>query len=426
MARTCARGAIWACISAIAILICRLCAVGISLWMASPILPTAELPLSILTWCLVCAALDAARVPFRVRVLLRLLDASSGEQIDVTDNSMPSSDPQAWLSRAAREKRQRFVQEFQYGCHAVVLPDAAVASMTTPADVIVTIIAGAWMCPIGLALIGPQAVNILDPSTSSIGSFHAEAALLAALALSLCLFATARLFCAASFSSIRCAQDGCRRRDAVACLFCCCFRTLRQSGTAQGGPSAIGGGGSTTVDGSAPSPDDDGEADYVLAMAEMEAAQASRLPRVRRPVPPVVAGLSAAQLAACPSLTLADALMRVSPRETVASGAAVALDRAHAMCSMCLAAIGPSDPVRVLQPCGHHEYHRDCIDAWLLRKAECPVCRARVGSMAQPPAVGAAVVPGSHPLEAAEASAALPDAVAVDSVVIVVQATPPQ
>lgn len=51
-----------------------------------------------------------------------------------------------------------------------------------------------------------------------------------------------------------------------------------------------------------------------------------------------------------------------------------------ASCSICLADIGQV-PVRVIQPC-QHSFHAACLDQWLVRRAECPLCRRELPSYA--------------------------------------------
>jgi len=50
-------------------------------------------------------------------------------------------------------------------------------------------------------------------------------------------------------------------------------------------------------------------------------------------------------------------------------------------CSICLNDIGQDDTVRLLSSCGHC-FHRCCIDLWLLRRADCPLCKQSVGACA--------------------------------------------
>jgi len=55
-----------------------------------------------------------------------------------------------------------------------------------------------------------------------------------------------------------------------------------------------------------------------------------------------------------------------------------ALDLGEASeCSICLNDFCPSDAVRQLGSCGH-TFHRSCIDLWLLRRADCPLCKQGV------------------------------------------------
>jgi len=48
-----------------------------------------------------------------------------------------------------------------------------------------------------------------------------------------------------------------------------------------------------------------------------------------------------------------------------------------AECSICLNGFEPSDAVRQLGGCSH-TFHRSCIDLWLLRRADCPLCKRGV------------------------------------------------
>jgi len=49
-------------------------------------------------------------------------------------------------------------------------------------------------------------------------------------------------------------------------------------------------------------------------------------------------------------------------------------------CSICLNEVHSSDAVRQLGSCGHI-FHRSCIDLWLLRCADCPLCKRSVLSV---------------------------------------------
>lgn len=46
-------------------------------------------------------------------------------------------------------------------------------------------------------------------------------------------------------------------------------------------------------------------------------------------------------------------------------------------CPICLYAFQSGDIVREINPCGH-TFHRACIDLWLLRCADCPMCKQTV------------------------------------------------
>jgi len=46
-------------------------------------------------------------------------------------------------------------------------------------------------------------------------------------------------------------------------------------------------------------------------------------------------------------------------------------------CSICLFQLRSGDNVRRLPACGH-AFHRSCIDLWLLRRADCPLCKRNV------------------------------------------------
>jgi len=48
-------------------------------------------------------------------------------------------------------------------------------------------------------------------------------------------------------------------------------------------------------------------------------------------------------------------------------------------CPICLSDISAGDNIRSLPGCGH-EFHKSCIDLWLLRRADCPMCKGDVCS----------------------------------------------
>jgi len=47
------------------------------------------------------------------------------------------------------------------------------------------------------------------------------------------------------------------------------------------------------------------------------------------------------------------------------------------MCAICICDFSPGEKVRTLPPCGHR-FHKSCIDLWLLRQAQCPMCKSTV------------------------------------------------
>lgn len=55
-------------------------------------------------------------------------------------------------------------------------------------------------------------------------------------------------------------------------------------------------------------------------------------------------------------------------------------------CSICLCEVEPGDGVRRLPGCGH-AFHSACIDIWLLRRADCPLCKQDVAAAAESDAV---------------------------------------
>lgn len=48
-------------------------------------------------------------------------------------------------------------------------------------------------------------------------------------------------------------------------------------------------------------------------------------------------------------------------------------------CPICLSNIDAGDAIRSLPGCGH-DFHKSCIDLWLLRRADCPMCKRDVCS----------------------------------------------
>jgi len=50
------------------------------------------------------------------------------------------------------------------------------------------------------------------------------------------------------------------------------------------------------------------------------------------------------------------------------------------VCSICVDSFETGDCVRCLSACGH-TYHQSCIDLWLLRQADCPLCKREVSAI---------------------------------------------
>lgn len=48
-----------------------------------------------------------------------------------------------------------------------------------------------------------------------------------------------------------------------------------------------------------------------------------------------------------------------------------------AECSICLNDLDEGDAVRKLPGCSH-TFHKSCIDLWMLRRADCPLCKCKV------------------------------------------------
>jgi len=48
-------------------------------------------------------------------------------------------------------------------------------------------------------------------------------------------------------------------------------------------------------------------------------------------------------------------------------------------CPICIMEVEPGEMVRYLPGCGHR-FHKSCIDLWLLRRADCPLCKQSVFS----------------------------------------------
>merc|ERR1712066_385373 len=76
-------------------------------------------------------------------------------------------------------------------------------------------------------------------------------------------------------------------------------------------------------------------------------------------------GLSAAEIAKLPCEVV---------RESAAG------DVTDEVCAICVDALNPGDSVRRLSACGHM-FHQSCIDLWLLRQADCPLCKQTVSAI---------------------------------------------
>jgi len=70
----------------------------------------------------------------------------------------------------------------------------------------------------------------------------------------------------------------------------------------------------------------------------------------------------------------------LSPAQILALPSATVLEHEEMLeeeCAICLNTLKCGDRVRQLGPCGH-TFHRSCIDLWLLRRADCPLCKHTV------------------------------------------------
>lgn len=75
-------------------------------------------------------------------------------------------------------------------------------------------------------------------------------------------------------------------------------------------------------------------------------------------------GLSPSEINALPCFSCDDGLHEAGVREDTE-------------CPICLNCLKPGDSVRQLDVCGHM-FHRSCIDLWLLRSSDCPLCKRSV------------------------------------------------
>lgn len=67
----------------------------------------------------------------------------------------------------------------------------------------------------------------------------------------------------------------------------------------------------------------------------------------------------------------------LAPKEIASLPASVAGEDCETECSICLCEVRTGDNIRCLDSCGH-TFHRACIDLWLLRRGDCPLCKRSV------------------------------------------------
>lgn len=80
-------------------------------------------------------------------------------------------------------------------------------------------------------------------------------------------------------------------------------------------------------------------------------------------------GLSPSEIAALPSFSCSAGMHEAGVGEGTE-------------CPICLHDLNPGDSLRQLDRCGHL-FHRSCIDLWLLRSADCPLCKRCVRTPAK-------------------------------------------
>merc|ERR1719356_1061065 len=83
------------------------------------------------------------------------------------------------------------------------------------------------------------------------------------------------------------------------------------------------------------------------------------------------AGLTPSEIACLPCFTMS------TPEKD--AGAEDDLGSPVGECAICLNDFSPGDSVRKIGGCGH-TFHRSCIDLWLLRCSDCPLCKRSVRS----------------------------------------------
>jgi len=72
---------------------------------------------------------------------------------------------------------------------------------------------------------------------------------------------------------------------------------------------------------------------------------------------------------------LSPAAIKALPCEIESEESTEASD--HSECPICIMPVEAGESVRYLPGCGHR-FHRGCIDLWLLRSADCPLCKRHV------------------------------------------------
>lgn len=83
------------------------------------------------------------------------------------------------------------------------------------------------------------------------------------------------------------------------------------------------------------------------------------------------------QLPSYSVLTGSSANGGLDPAEISALPTFVASGDYEIECSICLCEVNAGDKIRSLDSCGH-TFHRSCIDLWLLRRGDCPLCKRTV------------------------------------------------
>jgi len=80
--------------------------------------------------------------------------------------------------------------------------------------------------------------------------------------------------------------------------------------------------------------------------------------------------------AIAPGKGLSPSQIRALPCESASSMQHLLME-GQCECSICITGVQSSDTVRRLPRCGH-VFHKSCIDLWLVRQADCPLCKQDV------------------------------------------------